>query len=97
MLIAVVMLLVQVIHTIQGGEQGHDIPQHSQKKPNVIIFIVDDLGIGDIGCFGNKTMKTPNVDSIASNGVKFEHNLAPEVVCTPSRAATMTGRYVLNI
>ena len=66
------------------------------ERPNFVVFIVDDLGIGDIGCFGNNTIKTPNVDGLASQGVKLNHNLAPESLCTPSRAATLTGRYAVR-
>ena len=66
------------------------------KRPNFVVFLVDDLGIGDIGCFGNDTIKTPNIDNLASNGAKLNHNLAPESVCTPSRAATLTGRYAIR-
>ncbi|XP_028415082.1 arylsulfatase E-like [Dendronephthya gigantea] len=65
-------------------------------RPNFVVFIVDDLGIGDIGCFGNDTIKTPNIDSIASQGVRLNHNLAPYSMCTPSRAATLTGRYAVR-
>ena len=66
------------------------------ERPNFVVFIVDDLGIGDIGCFGNHTIKTPNIDGLASRGVKLNHNLAPESLCTPSRAATLTGRYAVR-
>ena len=66
--------------------------QEVKKKPNVVVIIVDDLGIGDLGCYGNKTLRTPNIDSIANQGVQFQHNLSPETVCTPSRAAMLTGR-----
>lgn len=65
-------------------------------RPNFVVLLVDDLGIGDIGCFGNDTIKTPNVDSLAARGVKLSHNLAPESMCTPSRAATLTGRYAVR-
>ena len=66
------------------------------ERPNFVVFLVDDLGIGDIGCFGNDTIKTPNIDNLASHGAKLNHNLAPESVCTPSRAATLTGRYAIR-
>lgn len=66
------------------------------RRPNFIILMVDDLGIGDIGCFGNTTIKTPNIDQLARDGVKFEHNLAPSVLCTPSRAAFLTGRHAVR-
>jgi len=65
----------------------------SASKPNVVIFLADDLGIGDIGCFGNSTIKTPNIDRIAKEGAKLTHHLTAAALCTPSRAALMTGRY----
>lgn len=65
----------------------------SKNKPNFIIFIADDLGYGDVGCFGNDTIQTPNIDNIASQGAKLTHHLAAAAVCTPSRAALLTGRY----
>ncbi|XP_032231869.1 steryl-sulfatase [Nematostella vectensis] len=65
----------------------------SQKKPNILIFIVDDLGYADLGCFGNDSLATPHIDKIATEGAKLTHNLAGESICTPSRAALLTGRY----
>ena len=63
------------------------------RRPNFVIFLVDDLGIGDVGCFGNTTIKTPNIDRISREGAKLTHSISAESVCTPSRAAIMTGRY----
>lgn len=59
-------------------------------------MIADDLGIGDVGCFGNSTLKTPNIDTIASQGVKLKQHLTAAAVCTPSRAAFLTGRYPIR-
>ncbi|KAF8777855.1 Steryl-sulfatase like protein [Argiope bruennichi] len=56
-------------------------------------FTADDLGYGDIGCFGNNSINTPNIDSLADNGLKLTHHLTAAAVCTPSRAALLTGRY----
>ena len=67
-----------------------------RNRPNIVVFLVDDLGIGDVGCFGNTTIKTPNIDQIAKDGVKLEHNLAPAALCTPSRAAFLTGRHAIR-
>ncbi|XP_042529369.1 steryl-sulfatase-like [Dipodomys spectabilis] len=62
-------------------------------KPNVVLLMADDLGIGDPGCYGNKTLRTPNLDRLAREGVKLTQHLVPSPLCTPSRAAFMTGRY----
>uniref|UniRef100_A0A3B5KVP1 Sulfatase N-terminal domain-containing protein n=1 Tax=Xiphophorus couchianus TaxID=32473 RepID=A0A3B5KVP1_9TELE len=66
------------------------------KKPNFVLMMVDDLGIGDIGCYGNDTIRTPNIDRLASEGVKLTQYIAAAPLCTPSRAAVMTGRYPLR-
>lgn len=62
-------------------------------KPNIVLFIADDLGYGDLGCYGNTSVKTPNIDSIARNGVKMTQHLTAASTCTPSRSALLTGRY----
>ena len=66
-------------------------------KPNVVVILADDLGIGDVGCFGNDTIRTPNIDRIAAEGVKLTHHLTAASLCTPSRAALMTGRYPVRM
>ena len=58
-----------------------------------MILVVDDLGISDVGCFGNKTLPTPYIDSLCKGGVKLNHHLAAAPLCTPSRVALHTGRY----
>ncbi|XP_068227498.1 arylsulfatase F-like [Palaemon carinicauda] len=65
----------------------------ARKSPNILVILADDLGIGDVGCYGNDTIRTPNLDRLAAGGVKLTHHLAAAAVCTPSRAALMTGRY----
>uniref|UniRef100_A0A3B4URH1 Arylsulfatase D-like n=1 Tax=Seriola dumerili TaxID=41447 RepID=A0A3B4URH1_SERDU len=66
------------------------------RKPNFVLMMVDDLGIGDVGCYGNNTIRTPNIDRLASEGVKLTQHIAAAPLCTPSRAAFMTGRYALR-
>ncbi|OCT91077.1 steryl-sulfatase isoform X1 [Xenopus laevis] len=65
-------------------------------RPNFLLIMVDDLGIGDVGCYGNKTIRTPNIDRLAEEGVMFTQHLAASPLCTPSRAAFMTGRYPIR-
>jgi arylsulfatase A-like enzyme len=65
----------------------------AEKKPNFIIIFTDDQGYNDLGCFGSKTILTPNIDRLASEGRKFTNFLVASSVCSPSRAALLTGCY----
>ena len=62
-------------------------------KPNIIVIVADDLGYADLGCQGCKDVPTPNIDSIAKNGVRFTNGYVSCPVCSPTRAGLMTGRY----
>lgn len=69
---------------------------HAQKDtgrpPNFVILFADDLGYGDLGCYGHPTIRTPNLDRMAAEGLRFTQFYAAAEVCTPSRAALLTGR-----
>ncbi|XP_035660126.1 arylsulfatase H-like [Branchiostoma floridae] len=65
-------------------------------RPNFVFLVADDLGTGDVGCFGNDTIRTPNIDRIAAKGAKLTQHLAAAAICTPSRAAFLTGRYPIR-
>ena len=60
-------------------------------KPNIILILADDLGYGDLGCYGQTKIKTPNLDQLAKEGMRFGSFYAGSTVCAPSRAALMTG------
>lgn len=62
-----------------------------EKKPNILFILADDLGYGDLGCYGQQQIKTPNIDRLAREGVRFTQAYAGSTVCAPSRCALMTG------
>ena len=62
------------------------------KKPNFIVVFVDDMGYGDLGSYGHPTINTPNLDKMAYEGQKWTQFYSASSVCTPSRAALLTGR-----
>lgn len=72
--------------TARGAARG---PQ----RPNVVLILLDDLGYGDLGCYGSGAIRTPNIDRLAAGGLRLTDAYAGAPVCTPSRAALMTGRY----
>ena len=63
----------------------------SATPPNVIFILADDLGYGDLGCFGQENFKTPNIDQMAAGGMRFTQHYAGSTVCAPSRACLLTG------
>jgi len=69
----------------------HALPGQKTKKPNIIFILADDLGIGNISCYGSDQFKTPNIDKLASTGMRFTHGYTAPL-CGPSRALILTGR-----
>ena len=65
----------------------------SGKKPNLVVILADDLGYGDLGCYGSKANRTPHVDRLAAEGIRFTDFYTPMPFCAPTRASLLTGRY----
>jgi len=68
----------------------------SDRPPNIVVIFADDLGYGDLGCQGHPSIRTPNLDRMATEGKRFTDFYAAAPVCTPSRAALLTGRYAVR-
>jgi len=62
------------------------------EQPNILLVYVDDLGFGDLGSYGHPVIRTPNIDSLADDGLRFTSNYSPSALCSPSRAGLLTGR-----
>ncbi len=79
-----------------AGGALHRVASTPHRAPNVVIFLLDDLGYYDLGCQGAPDVRTPNIDALARSGARFANWYSNAPVCAPSRAALMTGRYPLR-
>jgi arylsulfatase A-like enzyme len=69
------------------------VSRADEDPPNVIFILTDDLGYSDVGCYGAKKVETPNIDRLAKEGLRFTHFHTAASICSPSRAAFLTGAY----
>ncbi len=79
-----------------GGAAALDrtFAQRPQARPNILLILADDLGMGDLGCYGQKLLETPNIDRLAAGGMRFTDAYAGAMVCAPSRCTLMTGYHL---
>ena len=89
------MLVLCVTLSLVAGVKlrAQQNPLHAQQKPNVIFFLVDDLGQRDVGCYGSQFYETPAIDQLAKEGMLFDNAYSTCHVCSPSRASILTGKY----
>lgn len=76
-----------------GGMTAPDPTPRVEGKPNIVLIVADDLGYGELGCYGGKDIPTPRIDSIAKEGVRLTDGYVSCPVCSPTRAGLLTGRY----
>jgi len=74
-------------------QQSAKAPESDVKKPNIVVIYLDDLGYGDLSCYGATALQTPNIDQLANGGVRFTNGYATSATCTPSRYGLLTGVY----
>jgi arylsulfatase A-like enzyme len=86
--LAIAVLLLSV-SCLQTGNKANN----SVENPNIIFVMVDDMGYGDLGCYGQKEIKTPNIDNLANEGIKFTNFYSGSPVCAPARSVLMTGQH----
>lgn len=79
-----------------GGLAAKTKVKNDVQKPNIVLLLADDLGYGDLSCFGSRKITTPNIDNMAAEGVKFTQFYAGSAVCTPTRVSIITGQYPLR-
>ena len=81
------ILLIAALNTVSA---------YASDRPNIILILADDLGYRDLSCFGSPAVKTPNLDRLAREGMKWTRFYAGSAVCSPTRASVLTGRYPLR-
>src|ERR1043166_5654362 len=87
------MMLAACASAVPANSLHAALPTTSSAKPNIVFILADDIGYGDFGCYGAIKIKTPNIDKLAGQGLRFTDAHSPAAVCTPTRYALLTGQY----
>ena len=89
-------LLISLALTVSRSlAQQSPLPE-SVVKPNIIFILADDLGYGELGCYGQTKIKTPNIDQLAADGMRFTQHYSGSPVCAPSRCTLLTGKHLFS-
>jgi arylsulfatase A len=83
-------------HLTRRAFAGAALFSQAPRRPNIVILLADDMGYGDLGCYGHPQIRTPNLDRMATEGARLTSYYAPASVCTPSRVGLLTGRYPMR-
>src|SRR5688572_31296741 len=92
-LIQPILVVVLLLYTVLTFGQPPKNKPRSGKLPNIIYIYADDMGYGELGCYGQQKIKTPNLDRMAKEGMRFTQHYSGAPVCAPSRAMLMTGKH----
>src|SRR3954454_10751804 len=84
-------MLLAAIVSIVGGPLS--CPVSAAERPNIVFIYADDLGPGDLGCYGGTLTPTPNIDRLAREGTRFTRYYSASPICSPSRCGLITGQY----
>ena len=87
-----ILLTIGAMITQQATAAGQQEQQATPERPNIIFILADDMGYGDLSCYGNQYIKTPNIDRLAATGTSFTQAYAGSGISSPSRCSLMTGR-----
>src|ERR1051325_3333951 len=85
------LLAISALFSAAIVARAASVQSQATRRPNIIFILADDLGYGDLGCYGQTRIKTPNIDRLAAEGIRFADFYAGSTVCAPSRCALMTG------
>lgn len=88
----IILGIAAAIVTPQEGMSQENAVKTSPKRPNIVFILADDLGYGDLSCYGNQYIQTPNIDRLAATGTRFEQAYAGSGISSPSRCSLMTGK-----
>lgn len=92
--VAIVMLMALIFSRQEQATFAAESSSSNASRPNIVFILADDLGIGDLGCYNDQSkIRTPNMDRIAAEGMRFNDAHTPSAVCSPTRYGVLTGRY----
>lgn len=87
----ITLIIISVLFVnCQSNKKERSVEKIDTSKPNIIIIYADDLGLGDVSSYGSTELLTPNIDRIASEGIRFTNGYASSPTCTPSRYALLS-------
>ena len=87
------IVLLSLTFLLSIASASVKVAEADSQRPNFIVILCDNLGYGDVGCFGSQAHRTPNIDQLAASGLKLTNFYSTSGVCTPARASLQTGRY----